>query len=86
MITVTEVKISDPFTEAAVFISVFPDKKFGEVFKILSKEVYSIQHQLNRRLRMRPVPKIRFVEDRREAEAGKVEEILEKIKEKPDNE
>jgi len=86
LITVTEVRISAPRTEASVYVSVYPDDKFDEIFKIFDKEIYNIQQQINHRLRMRPIPKIIFKRDYREAEAGKVEKILEEIREKSDNE
>ena len=85
LITITEVQTSEPLTEANVFVSVLPDNRFDEVFKVLGKEVGSIQYQINRRLKMRPVPKIRFVRDTRARDAAKVEKILEDLKEEGEN-
>jgi len=48
--------------------------------KTLNQEIYELQQKINRRLKMRPVPRIRFSKERETAEAGRVEELLEKLK------
>ena len=52
-----------------------------KVLATLNKGVYSIQQKVNKKLFMRPIPKIRFVADKKIKEAARVEELLEKIKE-----
>jgi len=78
--TITQVETSSNIIQTKVYISVIPVEKTDEVFQILKKEIYEIQQKLNKRLKMRPVPKIIFTKEEKTREAGKIEEILEKIK------
>jgi len=68
--------------ESKVFISTVPSEKAQRVLKTLNQKIYELQQKINRRLKMRPVPRIRFSEERETAEAGRIEEILEKLKSK----
>ena len=56
--TITRVEVSDDLFNVNVYISVIPDNKRERVFEILNKLVYFIQQKLNKRLRVRPIPKI----------------------------
>ena len=78
-VTVTKVDTSRDLRYARVFVSVFPENKFGEALRLLGKNIYSIQGKLNRKLSMKPLPRIDFVSDKTEAEADKIEKILKKI-------
>lgn len=81
LISLTRVESSGNLQEANVFISVLPDKKREEIVAALNKEIYIFQEKLNKKLRMRPVPRIIFIGDNKPEEAQKVETILEKLKE-----
>jgi len=81
LVTITRVVTSSNIIEAKVYVSVFPDNKTVNVFNILEKLIYGIQQKINRRLRMRPIPKIKFVREDRTKEAAKIEGILEGLKE-----
>jgi ribosome-binding factor A len=59
-----------------------PNSREVEVFKNLNKRIYYIQQLLNERIKMRPMPKIIFFKEKETERAGKVEEILEKLKPK----
>ena len=80
IISITKVKASGNLQEAKVYISVLPDEKRGLVVNALEREVIFFQKALNRKLRMRPVPKIIFVPDANPAQAQQVETILEELK------
>lgn len=80
LVTLTRVDTSSNIIESKVYISVMPGNRGEEVFMLLNKQIYFIQQILNKRLRMRPIPKIIFVAEKETVRAGKVEEILEKIK------
>ncbi|MEA3344349.1 MAG: 30S ribosome-binding factor RbfA [Patescibacteria group bacterium] len=80
LVTITQVQTSSNIIQANVYISVIPEEQTDKVLQVLNKIIYSIQQNLNKRLRMRPVPKIRFLKDNRTSEAAKVEELLEEIK------
>jgi ribosome-binding factor A len=81
MITLTHVDTSANLIEAKVYISTFPEARLEEIVEILNRNIYGVQYQINRTLRMRPIPKLRFVKDKELAKVGKIEELLVKIKE-----
>jgi len=77
--TVMKVDTSRDLRYAKVFLSVFPEKRFGEIFRLLEKKIYSLQGILNKKLSMKPLPRIEFVADKTEVEADKIEKILKNI-------
>jgi ribosome-binding factor A len=79
-VTVTRVDTTRDLRYARVFLSVFPEKKFGKTLLLLEKRIYSLQGKLNRKLSMKPLPRIEFVSDKTEAEADKIEKLLKSIK------
>jgi len=81
LVTITNVESTPNLQQAKVFISAIPDNRIKDVSKILNRRVFEIQQIINKRLNMRPVPRIRFVEDKEVVEAGRIEELLEQIKE-----
>jgi len=80
LVTVTHVDTTPNLIEAKAFISVLPDEKADTVVTILNKAVYDVQQKINKKLNMRPIPRISFVKDEKIAEAAKVEELLHKLK------
>jgi ribosome-binding factor A len=80
MITLTHVDASANLIEAKVFISAYPDAKLDEIMTVLEKNIFRIQKEIDRKLKMRPIPKIKFVKDRDMAKAGRVEELLSQLK------
>lgn len=81
LVTITRVEATPNLQQAKIYISVMPEEKRVEVFKLLESKVYEIQQFLNKRLRMRPVPRIEWVAETKTAEAQEIEEILDRIKE-----
>lgn len=79
LVTVTRVETSPDLHYAAVHVSIF-EKEPNRTLEILGKNVYTIQQILNRRLRMRPVPKIRFEIDEGEMKREVVEKSLAELK------
>jgi ribosome-binding factor A len=80
LITVTRVESAVDLKQAKVYISCLPGEKTSKVFQILNQQIYELQQKLNQRLRMRPIPRIKFIEEKETKEAGKIEELLEKLK------
>jgi ribosome-binding factor A len=85
LVTITRVETSVDLNQARVYISVMPAGQIDRVFEVLSKGIYDIQQKLNKRLKMRPIPKIKFEREEKTKEAGRVEELLEEIKENEEN-
>lgn len=79
LVTITRVDTSSNLREAIVSISSLPDSKSKAVQKILSYRIYDLQQEINKKLRMRPIPKIIFREEERVGQAAKIEELLQKI-------
>jgi len=78
-LTVTKVDTTADLRYARVFVSVFPEKKFGKTMELLKKKVYMIQGLLNKKLHMKPLPRIEFVSDKTEVEADKIEKLLKEL-------
>ncbi len=82
LMTLTRVECSGNLFEAKVFISVIPENSADDVMKMLNRKIYNIQQILNKKLKMRPVPKILFYQERKTIEAQKVEKLLSSIEKK----
>ncbi len=80
LVTLTRVDTTANLIETKVYISVYPEEKSAGILNALQKSVYDVQHKINRTLRQRPIPKIRFVKDEVISRAGKIEELLAKVK------
>ncbi len=80
LVTVTRIDTTANLIEAKAYISVFPEPKSAGIINALNKSVYDIQYKINRTLRMRPIPKIRFVKETEISHAAKIEELLFKAK------
>ena len=81
LVTLTRVDSSANLIEAKVYISDFPEEKSAGILNALQKSVYDVQYKINRTLKMRPIPKIKFVKETEISNAAKIEELLVKAKE-----
>lgn len=79
LVTITRVETSSNLIQSKIYISAIPESQNPQVLEILNGQIYDIQQALNKRLKMRPIPKIIFMEEKKTQEAGRVEELLEKI-------
>ena len=77
--TITRVETLKDLRESRVFVSVFPERETKEILKILERKIYNLQQILNKRLKIKYVPKIKFFEDKELEEAQKIDGILDKI-------
>ena len=82
LVTITRVEIIVNLSDARIYISVIPENQTDKVFETLNRRIYDIQQCLNRRLNMRPIPKIEFRKEEKTQQAARVEELLEKLKKK----
>ncbi len=79
LVTLTRMAISKDARYATIFFSVLGATE-PEVSAVLEKNIYPIQQKLNRAVRMRPVPQIRFLPDSAEARRERVEKSLAELK------
>ncbi|OHA46885.1 MAG: ribosome-binding factor A [Candidatus Terrybacteria bacterium RIFCSPLOWO2_01_FULL_44_24] len=82
LVTVTRSEVSDDLTAVRIYLSVYPEKETEGILDILQKQIYFIQQIFNKRMEMRPVPRIRFVLDESVREADKIERSLYDLKNK----
>ncbi|MBI2063121.1 MAG: 30S ribosome-binding factor RbfA [Candidatus Yanofskybacteria bacterium] len=79
LVTVIGADVSPTLEHATIKISIFPTVKENQILEKIKKRIYQIQQLLNKRLTMRPVPKIRFEVDRSEEHANKIDEMLKNL-------
>ncbi|MDP3794504.1 MAG: 30S ribosome-binding factor RbfA [bacterium] len=79
LVTIVGAEVSPDLLYATLRVSVFPPESAREVFETVTARIWNIQQELNRRLRMRPVPKIRFVRDGASQTAARVEKLIERL-------
>lgn len=82
LVTITRVETIVNLSDARIYISVIPENQRDKVFETLNRRIYDIQQCLNRRLNMRPIPKIEFRKEEKTQQAARVEELLKEIKDK----
>ena len=80
LLTITRVECSNNMFQSKVYISVMPEDKFDEVLSLLERHIWSLQQMLNKKMKMRPVPRIEFLKETKTKEAGRIDELLMKIK------
>lgn len=79
LVTVQNVNTSRDLKYAKIGVSMIPSEKSEEVLKILEKQTFNIQRELNKSIETKFVPKIKFEIDRGEQKAGRIEKILKEI-------
>lgn len=75
-LTVAKVDTTPDLRYTRIFLSVFPEKEIHYVEETLKKEKHQLQGALNKKLHMKPLPRLVFQIDTTEAEADKIEKIL----------
>ena len=69
LISITEVKTTSDLQWTDISVSIFPYEKHEEIMELLKRKAGFFQSLLNKRLKIRHTPKIRFLLDSR-LEAG----------------
>jgi len=82
LVTVTRVDTSVDLGAVKVYISIIPEENIKEIMDILQKNIWRFQKILDKKLKMRKVPRIMFREERKTREADRIERILESLKNK----
>ena len=79
LVTTAKVDTTPDFRYTRISLSVYPETETNYVLKTLKNEIFDIQGKLNKKLKIRPLPRIQFVIDETEVEADRVEKLLERI-------
>lgn len=77
--TFTRVETSSDSRYADIYFVTIPDDAAERVLTEFNRNILLIQKSLNKRLRMRPVPQIRFHIDEVEQDAVHIDELLKRI-------
>ena len=80
ILTITKVNTSADLRYADIFISVLPDEMSLEIEKELKENIYFIQGKLNKKLHLKPLPRIKFVIDRSGEYVEKIGRIIKENK------
>jgi ribosome-binding factor A len=80
-ISIPKAECGKDLRQAKIFLSVYPDKENNYALKTLQKEAYKIQGLLNKKLKMKPLPKISFVIDNKQEEIEEIEKVFKQIEE-----
>lgn len=78
LVTITHVDVHRNLSQAEVFFTVLPENKDTQAFSALSESIFEIQQILNKRLKMRPVPKIVFKLDKGQIKAEQIYKAMSK--------
>jgi ribosome-binding factor A len=81
-VTVTEVRPSPDLRNATAYIVMHDRSNMGAALPALNEEVHFFQKEINRMLKMKFTPRLRFVEDQSYDEANRIESILRNISRK----
>ena len=79
ILTITKVKTSKDLRYADIFESVLPSDKEIEIMELLKEDIYFIQQKLNKKLQMKPLPRIKFVIDKSGKDVSRIDELIEEI-------
>lgn len=76
LVTVEEVVTSNDLSYAKVLVSVFPPEQVKTVVRELAGKRREVWSQLRKRLTMKNIPELHFLEDQREERAARIHRLL----------
>jgi len=79
LVSIGQIRVTADLEQAQVKISVLPFERGKEILKLLEQVRPEMQQVLNGRLKTYRVPKIRFVLDNTEEQAGRIEHLLDSL-------
>ncbi|PIZ56533.1 ribosome-binding factor A [bacterium (Candidatus Torokbacteria) CG_4_10_14_0_2_um_filter_35_8] len=82
LVTVTNVITSSDLYYADIFLNIFDKKEGKKLLDFLKRNIYHIQKELDKKLVLKYVPQIRFKIDKTQDFVDRIENLIEKAKEK----
>ncbi|MCD6429485.1 30S ribosome-binding factor RbfA [bacterium] len=79
LVTITKVAVSSDKTKVKIFIGTTPEEVIQNVLSNLNKRKKYFRSLLGKRLNIRRIPELEFVEDKGLETAKRVEELLKEI-------
>ena len=83
LITVSRASVADDAESAKLWISTWPFEQGEPMLREIERNIVMIQDQLNKKLVMKFVPKIRFALDDSEEKAKAIHELLDRVAHDP---
>ncbi|MAF13536.1 MAG: ribosome-binding factor A [Parcubacteria group bacterium] len=80
--TIIKVETSKDLRHAKVWLSIIPTSYTKKVLDRFRGKAGHLQYLLNKKLTMKPLPRLSFDIDETERKAGGIEELLDRIREK----
>ena len=80
LVTITQVETAKDLRYAKVWVSVIPVKYTKKILDKLKSNLGHLQFLLNKKLAMRPLPRLSFVIDDTENRAQEIIDLLDRIK------
>lgn len=78
LISVIKIEISNDFKKAKIFVSIFPEGKEKEIFKLLKRKLGDLREYVKSRAKMKFLPFFEIEIDQGEKKRQKIEELLRK--------
>lgn len=78
LISVTKVEASNDLKKAKIFVSIFPEEKEKEIFKLLKRKLSGLREYAKSRAKMKFLPFFEIEIDQGEKKRQKIEELLRK--------
>ncbi len=84
-ITIAEVRVSPDMKHATAYTSLITGQDLQPVLAALNDSAYMFQQDINKKIKMKFTPKVRFVIDDRFDKAGRIEDILRNLPKSADD-
>lgn len=84
-ITIAEVRVSPDMKHATAYTSLITAQDISPVLAALNDSAHAFQQDINKKIKMKFTPKIRFVIDDRFDKAGRIEGILRNLPKSADD-
>jgi ribosome-binding factor A len=75
-VTIAEVRVSPDMKHATAYVTAITIEDLAPVLAALNDAAYTFQQDINKKIKMKFTPKVRFVVDNRFDKAGRIEDIL----------
>ena len=80
--TIVGIAIDKKLIRAEIFVSVIPQKETEFVMNVFNSKAYFLHQLLNKKIRVRRIPRIKFLPESNLPESQKVSNILDEISDK----
>ena len=78
-VTVIDVETAKDLSECTVYVGITPDDAAEEIVAYLERRSPFFHHELNKKITLRKIPKLKFKLDTTERNAARIETILDDI-------